>query len=252
MKAVKAKEKFFSRYDTVKSKINALTDVLNQEKDKQLKLISNIDILEKVNEDYARKINEELKNIVKVLDHMKSEIAKWPAASTQEEANILNKATKRIQLLEKREMDLNGFLALSAQMMPEISNLRENSYVLVNNFEDLVGKVVPAYQLNFSKFVMTHQQSRAIEITNKTGNAFNEAVRQGSDQSMRNTIEVEKIKHKPLVEIETLRHVHNNLVQTSIAVTEVIKQSKEKRERYLATVDNIGQSLIEMSKQQVS
>ena len=183
---------------------------------------------------------------------MKSEIAKWPAASTQEEANILNKATKRIQLLEKREMDLNGFLALSAQMMPEISNLRENSYVLVNNFEDLVGKVVPAYQLNFSKFVMTHQQSRAIEITNKTGNAFNEAVRQGSDQSMRNTIEVEKIKHKPLVEIETLRHVHNNLVQTSIAVTEVIKQSKEKRERYLATVDNIGQSLIEMSKQQVS
>lgn len=252
MKAVKAKEKFFSRYDTVKSKINALTDVLNQEKDKQIKLISNIDILERVNEDYARKINEELKNIVKVLDHMKNEIDKWPTPSTQEEANIFNKANRRIQLLEKREMDLNGFLALSAQMMPEISNLRENSYVLINNFEDLVGKVVPAYELNFSKFIMTHQQSRAIEISNKTGSVFNEAVRQNSDQSMKNTIEVEKLKHRPLVEIETLRHVHNNLVQTSIAVTEVIKQSKEKRERYLATVDNIGQSLIEMSKQQVS
>lgn len=252
MKAVKAKEKFFTRYDTVKSKINALTDVLNQEKEKQIKLITNIDSLEKVNEDYARKINEELKTIVKALDYMKSEIGKWPTPTTQEEANILNKATKRVQLLEKREMDLNGFLALSAQMMPEISNLRENSYVLVNNFEDLVGKVVPAYTLNFSKFIMTHQQSKAIAITTKTGQAFNEAVRQGSDQSKINTIEVEKIKHRPLVEIETLRHVHNNLVQTSIAVSEVIKNSKVERERYLETVDNIGQSLIEMSKHKMS
>lgn len=248
MKAVKAKEKFFAKYDTVKSRINALTDVLNQEKEKQIRLIGNIESLESVNEDYARKTNEELKRIVKALNYTKEEIAKWPTPQTQEEANILTKASRRIQLLEKREMNLNGFLALSAQMMPEISNLRDNADVLVNSFDDLVTKVVPAYTINFAKFVMTYQQSKGIAITNKTGEAFNEAVRQGSEQSKINTINIEKIKHKPLVEIETLRFVHNNLVQTSIAVSEVIKNSKIERERYLETVDNIGQSLIEMSK----
>lgn len=248
LKVVKAKEKFFTRYDTVKSKINALTEVLEKEKDKQISLIVNIEALEKVNEDYARKTNEELKEVVKVLDFMKEQVDKWPEAKTQEEAQILNKVSKRIHLLEKREMDLNGFLALSAQMMPEISGLRDNADVLINNFDDLVGKVVPAYTLNFAKFVMAHQQTKAITMQEKTISAFNEAVRDGSRQTMHNTIQVEKLKHKPLVEIETLREVHNNLVSTSLAVSEVIKESKNKRDRYLETVDNIGHSLIEMSK----
>jgi len=247
MKVMKAKEKFFTRYDTVKAKISALSDVLNDEKNKQIKLIKNIDDLEQVNENYARQTNEELKTVSSILEYMKDELDKWPQPETQEEANIMNKARRRVQLLEKREMDLNGFLAISAQMMPEISNLRDNSEVLVNNFNDLTEKVIPAYNINFAKFIIGHQQEKALNVSNKTVRSFNDALVKGSEQTKVNTIAIEKLKHSPLVEIATLRTVHTNLVQTSLAVQEVIKDAKVKRENYLDTVDNIGKSLIEMS-----
>lgn len=251
MKMMKVKEKFFTRYDTVKAKITALSEVLDSEKDKQIKLIQNIDDLEKVNENYARQTNEELKTVMTILEYMKNEIDKWPEPETQEQANIMNKARRRIQLLEKREMDLNGFLAISAQMMPEISNLRDNSEVLVNNFNEMTAKVIPAYILNFSKFVIGHQQAKALNLSNKTKSSFNDALVNGSEQTKVNTIAIEKLKHAPLIEISTLRAVHTNLVQTSLGVQQVIKEAKTKRENYLDTVDNIGKSLIEMSKQNI-
>lgn len=251
MKMMKAKEKFFTRYDTVKAKISALSDVLNDEKNKQINLIKNIDDLEKVNENYARQTNDELKTVMSILEYMKNEIEKWPEPETQDQANIMNKARRRIQLLEKREMDLNGFLAISAQMMPEISNLRDNSEVLVNNFNDLTEKVIPAYNINFAKFIIGHQQEKALNVSNKTVRSFNDALVKGSEQTKVNTIAVEKLKHAPLVEIATLRTVHTNLVQTSLSVQEIIKDAKIKRENYLDTVDNIGKSLIEMSKKNI-
>lgn len=129
-----------------------------------------------------------------------------------------------MQVLEKRVSDMRVLQHAAIQQLPMIRMVQANNRMLIDKFHSIKELTVPAWKRQFVLAVSLNEQRNAVQLANNIDDATNEFLRENARLLKENTIATAKANQRLVIDIETLREVHDSLIST---VQEVIRINQE-------------------------
>lgn len=141
----------------------------------------------------------------------------------------INDLTNTRNRLDKRVNDLQLLQQSAIQTLPQIRMIQGNNSMLIDKFHAIKTVTIPAWKNQISLALSLKEQKKSVELTQAIDNATNELLRRNAELLKQNTIETAKSNQRAVIDVSTLEHVQNSLIET---VKETIKiQETGKRER---------------------
>ena len=164
--------------------------------------------------------------------------AEGPAASELAEAMAASMAA-----LSKRVGDLSVLQHAALQTLPMIRMVQANNLVLIEKFATVQNLTVPAWKRAFLMALALHEQKGAVALANSIDDATNHFMRRNAEILRENAVATAKANQRMVIDVETLRDVHENVVQTLIEVRRANDEGAAKRGQAIA---ELGKLRLEM------
>lgn len=132
-----------------------------------------------------------------------------PQARTRR-AELVN-ATR---LLDKRVSDLAVMQHAADQSLPMIRIIQANAIQLVEKFNTVRNLTIPSWKRQFAIQLSLGEQKNAVALSNAIDDATNELMRKNAELMRQTSVETAKANQRAVIDVETLRHVHDQLIQT--------------------------------------
>lgn len=126
--------------------------------------------------------------------------------------------------LEKRISDLMLLQQSAIQTLPMIRIIQANNNMLVDKFHAIKHITLPAWKNQISLALSLNEQKNSVELANNIDNATNDLLKRNAELLHSNSVQTAKANQRSVIDIETLEHVQNTLINT---VADVIKIQKE-------------------------
>jgi uncharacterized protein YaaN involved in tellurite resistance len=244
-KVLNVKYDFQSRFDTAKDKVDHLIAELDKEKGNQVTVSHNVDDLIKGNALYCQALINEIEMGKQMLSNIADEIAQYNADQlSAEEAHDYNEAKSRYDLLEKKLVDLEGFKVLSMNMDPKLVAMKSGVQSLINTFDTITGKMVPAYMMQFADWLNAQAIKRGTELANNAEDAFDTIIKESGDQSAKNMVEIGKLKNRQMVSVDTLRQDHEKMIEGLTQLRAIDEQARKDRAQTMNDLRDLEQKTI--------
>ena len=134
-----------------------------------------------------------------------------------------------IRLLEKRVSDLQLMRHAAEQTLPMIRLIQANSMQLIEKFTSVRDITVPAWKRSFAIQLSLDEQKSAVQLATAIDDATNELMRRNADLLRENSVATARANQRGVIDIETLQHVHEQLIQTVEDVRQIHREGAEKR-----------------------
>ncbi|WOE31689.1 MULTISPECIES: toxic anion resistance protein [unclassified Acinetobacter] len=245
-----AKQNFAMEFSTTKQQL----DLLIQEVEaSQAGLKSRVDTLEKmfsaVEQQYkqlgiyiaAGKIKQyELQNHLKKLSDLEqSQTIVQKIYDLNHLANTLEKRLSDFQILQQSAM----------QSLPMIRIIQSNNIMLIDKFYAIKNITIPAWKNQISLAISLTEQKNSVELANHIDEATNDILRRNADLLHQNSIDTARANQRSVIDVATLEHVQNTLINTVNDVIKIQKEGVQKRleatERLKQLQQNLNQLVIE-------
>ena len=153
--------------------------------------------------------------------------------------------------LEKRVSDLQVLQQSALQTLPMIRIIQSNNLMLVDKFYAIKNITLPAWKNQISLAISLHEQKNSVQLANTIDNATNELLKRNADLLHQNSVDTAKANQRSVIDIETLEHVQNTLINTVNDVIQIQKEGMQKREeastRIRALQTNLQQLVLDSS-----
>lgn len=126
--------------------------------------------------------------------------------------------------LEKRVADMRVLQHAALQQLPMIRMVQANNRMLIEKFYTIKELTVPAWKRQFILALSLNEQKNAVQLANTIDDATNEFLRENARLLKDNTISTAKANQRLVIDVETLKEVHENLMST---VQEVVRINQE-------------------------
>ena len=131
---------------------------------------------------------------------------------------------------EKKLYDLKLSRMIAIQTAPQIRLIQSNDQVLVEKIQSSILNTIPLK--NQIIITMTlFRQEKAPKLQNEVNRTTNELLTKNSEMLKVNSIEVARESEKGIVEIETLKKVNNDLIETIEQTLNIQKEGRLKRQQ---------------------
>ncbi|KGM54076.1 toxic anion resistance protein [Lysobacter daejeonensis GH1-9] len=134
-----------------------------------------------------------------------------------------------VRLLDKRVGDLLLLQHAADQSLPMIRMIQANAMQLIEKFATVRDITIPAWKRSFAIQLSLNEQKSAVELANAIDDATNELMRRNADMLHENSVATAKANQRGVVDVETLQHVHEKLIQTVEDVRQIHREGIEKR-----------------------
>lgn len=247
-----AKQSFDQHFNTTKEQIDALVKEIESS---QNGLKSRVNTLDKmfsgVQEEYkqlgiyiaAGKMKEQ---------EIQQEIARL--AAQEQDQNTTQKIYDLNHLannLEKRVSDLQVLQQSAMQTLPMIRIIQSNNLMLVDKFYAIKNITLPAWKNQISLAISLQEQKNSVQLANTIDDATNELLKRNADLLHQNSVDTARANQRSVIDIETLEHVQNTLINTVNDVLQIQKEGVQKRaeaaQRLRALQDNLNHLVLESS-----
>lgn len=141
--------------------------------------------------------------------------------TTAQEIYDLNLASNN---LEKRISDLMLLQQSAIQTLPMIRIIQANNNMLVDKFHAIKNITLPAWKNQISLALSLNEQKNSVELANNIDNATNDLLKRNAELLHSNSVQTAKANQRSVIDIGTLEHVQNTLINT---VADVIKIQNE-------------------------
>ncbi len=255
---VSSTKKFISRYEKVSFQIEKIIDELHSARTNLLKDIQLLENLYNKNFEYYKELylyiiagEEKLKELSEttVLSFKeKAEKSKDPldAQKYQDLVQMMNR-------FEKKIYDLKLSKTLSFQMAPQIRLIQNNNQILIEKIQTSILNTIPLWKNHIVIAIGLVRQKKALDAQKDITNATNEMLSKNSELLKMGSLEIAKESERGIVDMETLKKINNDLIQT---IDETLKiQMEGKQKRILAETElnkleiDLKQRLIDAKKQ---
>ena len=85
---------------------------------------------------------------------------------------------------------------------------------LIEKFNAVRSITIPSWKRQFAIQLSLEEQKNAVELSNAIDDATNEIMRRNADLMRQTSVETAKANQRAVIDIATLRHVHEQLIQT--------------------------------------
>ncbi|PKL17051.1 MAG: toxic anion resistance protein [Spirochaetae bacterium HGW-Spirochaetae-5] len=227
-------KKFIAQYQSIEHHIEEITDEMTKARMQLLKDITLLDSLYEKNKEYLTELDIfilagelKLKELnEKTLPEVK---AKAAASSDTLDAQKVQDLAQMINRFEKKVHDLKLSRMIAIQTLPQVRLIQNNDQLLVEKIQSSILNTIPLWKNQVVIAISLFRQKKALELQKEVSQTTNDLLTANSELLKTSSIEVAKESEKGIVEIETLKKVHENLISTIDETLKIQAEGKTKR-----------------------
>lgn len=238
--------KFMAKFESLSTQIEKIVDELDKAKMGLLKDITLMDGMYDKNLDYMRDLElfiiagkQKLEEVNTVLiPQMKEAAQKSGDAVDAQKARDLTQLAERF---EKKLYDLELSRTIAIQTAPQLRIIQNNDQMLVEKIQSSIMNTIPLWKNQIVIAISLYRQQEALEMQKKVTDTTNELLTKNSTMLKENSIGVAKENQRGIVELETLRKVHTDLITTleeTVRISEEGHANRMQAETELARMEN--------------
>ncbi len=227
-------KRFIAQYESISSHIDEIVNELTKARMQLLRDIELLDTLYEKNHEYIKELDLhimagelKLKEIrEKILPQLK---AKAESSKDTLDAQKVQDMNQMINRFEKKLHDLKLSRMVSIQALPQVRLIQGNDQALVEKIQSSILNTIPLWKNQIVIAIGLFRQKKALELQKEVSETTNELLQKNAELLKESSIEVAKESEKGIVEIETLKKVHQNLIETIEETLKIQKEGRVKR-----------------------
>lgn len=248
-------EGMISKYEQTETNVNKIADMLQDHQIRLLKDTSMLDQLFDLNNTYYKELSMYIAAGKEKLHHVKNE--EIPAleqkalhSNLPEDAQALKDMTMYYDRFDKKLHDLELSRMIAIQTAPQIRLLQKSNNLMIEKIQSTLVNTIPLWKNQRVITLGLHHVTEAAKTQQAVSDMTNELLKKNADALHSATVETAKESNRSIVDIETLKHTNEQLIQTFDDVLQIQEQGRIKRqeaEQELRQIENeLKQKILEI------
>ena len=227
--------KMKARYDKASINVDKVAGMLE---DHQITLLKDISLLDELYQRNATNTKELTMYILagrKKLEDVRINqlpqlIAKAKETKLPEDAQAANDLQQACVRFEKKLYDLELTRQVSIQMAPQIRLVQNNDTLMTEKIQSTLVNTIPLWKNQIVLSLGIQHSKEAMEAERQVTNMTNDLLKKNADTLHQATVDTAKESERGIVDIETLQHTNEQLINTLDEVMQIQKEGHEKRQ----------------------
>ena len=248
-------EGMISKYEQTETNVNKIAGMLQDHQIRLLKDTSMLDQLFDLNNTYYKELSMYIAAGKEKLHHVKNE--EIPAleqkalhSNSPEDAQALKDMTMYYDRFDKKLHDLELSRMIAIQTAPQIRLLQNSNNLMIEKIQSTLVNTIPLWKNQMVITLGLHHATEAAKTQQAVSDMTNELLKKNADALHSATVETAKESNRSIVDIETLKHTNEQLIQTFDDVLQIQEQGRIKRqeaEQELRQIENeLKQKILEI------
>lgn len=248
-------EGMISKYEQTETNVNKIAGMLQDHQIRLLKDTSMLDQLFDLNNTYYKELSMYIAAGKEKLHHVKNE--EIPALEQKalhsnllEDAQALKDMTMYYDRFDKKLHDLELSRMIAIQTAPQIRLLQNSNNLMIEKIQSTLVNTIPLWKNQMVITLGLHHATEAAKTQQAVSDMTNELLKKNADVLHSATVETAKESNRSIVDIETLKHTNEQLIQTFDDVLQIQEQGRIKRqeaEQELRQIENeLKQKILEI------
>ena len=250
-------ESLKARYDKVEVNVDKIADMLEEH---QITLMKDTTMLEQMydlNETYFKELSMYIvagkKKLQKIYDEDLAQLrAKAQETKRSEDIQAAKDLSAYCDRFNKKLYDLQLSRMVSIQTAPQLRLLQNNNTLMVEKIQSTLMNTIPLWKNQMVIALGLDHATQAAKAQREVSQATNQLLTNNAEALHTATVETAKESERGIVDIETLQHTNEKLIQTFDEVMQIQQEGREKRakaEQELRVIeDELKQKILEMAQ----
>ena len=244
-----------AQYAKVESNVDKIARELEQHQVTLMKDVAMFDQMYELNLKYYKELTMYiLAGKKKLADVQANELpvlkAKAEQSGSQEDAQRYNDMVQMCDRFEKKLHDLELTRMISVQMGPQTRLLQNNDTLMVEKIQSSLVNTIPLWKSQMVLALGMEHGRQATAAQSAVTEMTNELLKKNADMLKMGTIQTAREAERSVVDIETLQHTNQQLIETLDEVLNIQREGAQKRreaEVELGKIeDELKQKLMEL------
>lgn len=237
-----------AKYDKVEVNVEKVVDILEGHQITLTKDIAVLDEMFKANMTNFKQLSlyivagkkklEEVQNVT--IPAMKAKAAE---SGAMEDAQAVNDLSNLANRFEKKLHDLDLTRTVSLQMGPQIRLIQNNDTMMVEKIQTAILNTIPLWKSQMVLALGLAHSEQAMKAQQAVSDTTNELLKKNADLLKDTTIGIAEESERGIVDIETLKHTNQMLIDTLDEVVRIQNEGRQKRKAAEVELLNIENQL---------
>ena len=245
------------KYDKAEANVEKISQSLERHQIQLMKDVAMLDEMYATNLVYLKELAMYILAGKKALNEAREVtlpefVAKAKASGLPEDAQNANDFANLCDRFEKKIHDLELTRVVSIQMAPQIRLIQNNDTLMAEKIQSSLVNTIPLWKSQMVLALgMAHSQ-RAMEAQREVSDMTNELLKKNADMLKMGTVETARESERGIVDLETLQHTNQRLIETLDEVLKIQNDGRAKRrqaETELGRIEGqLKQKLLEINQ----
>lgn len=239
-------KKFMARFDTVEVQIDKIEAELEKAQTMLLKDITMYDQLYAKNLEYFHELDayilagdEKVKEArEQILPSLKAEAAK---SEDEMAGQLVADFENSLDRFERKVHDLKLSKTIALQTAPQVRLIQNNDKLLVDKIQTSILHTIPLWKNQIVIALGLQNQQKVLEMQKKISDTTNDLLAKNAELLKQNTTGVAQEAQRGIVEVETLKKVNQDLIDTieeTMRINENGRTARQSAELELVEIEN--------------
>ena len=242
-------------YSKVSANVDKIVESLEQHQITLMKDVANLDQMYELNAKYQKELTMYILAGRKKLAQVRATDLvrlqeKAAASGSQEDAQAYNDLANLCTRFEKKLHDLELTRMISLQMGPQTRLIQNNDTLMIEKIQSSLVNTIPLWKSQMVLALGLEHARQATASQNAVTEMTNTLLKQNADMLKMGTIETAREAERSVVDLETLRHTNQQLLESLDEVMRIQSEGAKKRreaETELAKIEGeLKQKLLEL------
>ena len=223
-----------AKYDKAEVNVNKIVDSLQEHQVRLMKDTATLDKMYALNLNYFKELSMYILAGKKKLEEVRSTqlaelMEKAQRSGLPEDAQAAKDLDSMCNRFEKKLHDLDLTRMISIQSAPQIRLVQNNDTTMVEKIQSTLVNTIPLWKSQMVLALGIAHSTQAAQAQRAVTDMTNELLRKNADTLKMATIETAKEAERGIVDMETLKHTNESLIQTLDEVLKIQKEGHQKR-----------------------
>ena len=243
-KPVNALDQMKTKYSSAEVNVNKIVSALEQHQITLMKDVAMLDQMYELNEKYYKELTMYIvagkKRIEEVRATELEELRKKSAETgSPEAAQEYNDYVNLINRFEKKIHDLELTRQISVQMGPQTRLLQNNDTLMIEKIQSSLVNTIPLWKSQMVLALGLEHSRQATKAQREVTEITNDMLKKNADLLKTSTIATAKEAERSIIDIDTLKHTNQQLIETLDEVMKIQTEGSAKRKRAEAELGRI-------------
>jgi len=237
-----------TKYASAEKNVDRITGILEGHKVTLLKDIAMLDKMYEMNLAYYKELTmyilagrEKLEQVIST--DLPAAQEKARQSGLQSDAQAANDLADKCNRFDKKLHDLELTRNICLQMGPQIRLVQSNNSIMLEKIHSSIVNTIPLWKNQMVLALGVANSARAIQAQRAVTDMTNELLKKNADTIKQGTIDAAKESERGIVDIETLQHTNQSLIETLDEVLMIQQDGKQKRQAAEAELSRIENQL---------